>query len=69
MFVYKKKNNAGIYIVRFFIRGKPHLITIDDEVLYDMNNEDLVYSNPNPSHPSLWGPILEKAWSKIQFNY
>jgi hypothetical protein len=45
------------------------LITIDDEVLWDNNKKDLFFANPNSNNPSIWGPILEKAWSKIQFNY
>lgn len=45
------------------------MITIDDEVVWDNYHDDLYFSNPNSFHPSLWGPLLEKAWSKIQFNY
>ena len=65
MFLQQSKNLAGLYTVRFYIRGKPTLITIDDEVLYDHNQNDLYFSNPNSFHPSLWGPLLEKAWAKI----
>jgi len=27
-------NDAGIYAVRFFIRGKPWVVTIDDDMLF-----------------------------------
>ena len=69
IFVNKEKNAAGVYTVQFYIRGKPHLITIDDEVLWDNHAKDLYFANPNTNNPSIWGPLLEKAWSKIQFNY
>ena len=69
MFVNKEKNQAGVYTVQFYIRGKPHYFTIDDEVLWDDNKKDLFFSNPNSNHPSMWGPLLEKAWSKIEFDY
>ena len=28
-------NDQGIYAVRFYIRGKPWIITIDDNMLYN----------------------------------
>ena len=31
VFLTKTRNNAGIYAVRFFIRGKPWYVTVDDE--------------------------------------
>ena len=33
-FVNTQKNNEGIYTVRFYIRGKPWLVTVDDYMLY-----------------------------------
>ena len=30
-----EKNKAGIYTFRMYIRGKPWLITVDDEMLYE----------------------------------
>ena len=32
-FLTQQKNDEGIYAIRFYIRGKPWLITVDDEVL------------------------------------
>jgi len=32
IFVTKERNEEGIYALRLFIRGKPWLITVDDEV-------------------------------------
>ena len=36
----QKENKAGIYTFQFHIRGKPWLITIDDELLYEWKNDD-----------------------------
>ena len=33
VFITDQKNDAGIYKLRFFIRGKPWVVTIDDEML------------------------------------
>ena len=33
-FLTKVKNDAGIYTVKFHIRGKPWLITIDDDMAF-----------------------------------
>ena len=36
VFLNKKMNKEGIYALRFYIRGKPWVITIDDQfVTYD----------------------------------
>ena len=51
------------------------MITIDDEFHFakDMiqfgNITDLTFSEPSLENPSLWGMLLEKAWSKLQVNY
>ena len=66
MFVTDTKNDAGIYNLRFFIRGKPWVITIDDEMLFygDGLNFAMVGDNEN-----LWAPLVEKAFSKMKGNY
>lgn len=33
-FVNSDKNDEGIYNIRFFIRGKPWVVTIDDYLLF-----------------------------------
>ena len=33
-FLTKEQNSAGIFGVRFFIRGKPWVVTVDDEFLF-----------------------------------
>ena len=68
-FLTKEKNSAGIYAVRFFIRGKPWIITVDDYFLYTPQYEiPHWYANIGDDN-SLWVPILEKAWAKIKGNF
>jgi len=38
VFVTQEKNEAGIYAFRFYIRGKPWVVTVDDNFLF--YNED-----------------------------
>lgn len=33
VFITNTKNDAGIYAIKFYIRGKPWIVTIDDEML------------------------------------
>jgi hypothetical protein len=37
LFLTDSKNSAGIYAVRFFIRGKPWVITVDDYIPFVKN--------------------------------
>jgi hypothetical protein len=43
VFVTKNVNSAGIYAIRFFIRGKPWIITVDDEFAF--KNDELEFSD------------------------
>ncbi len=71
----KEKNKAGIYTIKFYIRGRPTLITIDDEFLFEKNfiqfkgSTNPTFAEMSDEYPSLWGLLIEKAWSKIQINY
>jgi hypothetical protein len=68
-------NDAGIYAVKLYIRGKPWIVTVDDVTLHFSDE------NPEKSHlsnnqyfgsvfgDSLWVPIFEKAWAKMKGNY
>jgi hypothetical protein len=40
---FNDQNDNGIYAVRFFIRGKPWLITIDDTVMFKDGNAPAPY--------------------------
>lgn len=51
------------------------LITIDDEflfnkeIIYLTGSQDPSFAEMSEEFPSLWGLLLEKAWSKININY
>jgi hypothetical protein len=38
VFITDQVNEAGIYAIRFYIRGKPWVVTIDDSILVDARN-------------------------------
>jgi len=68
-------NDSGIYALKFYIRGKPWIITVDDETIHvaddyllkpHINNSALFASIHGDS---LWVPIFEKAWAKMKGNY
>lgn len=64
-------SDKGIYNVRFFIRGKPWIVTVDDYLLTNTMGSPytLVFTQPDPVTGAMWSTILEKAWAKIAGNY
>jgi hypothetical protein len=44
VFVTQEVNDAGIYALRLFIRGKPWIITIDDEFAYEEDRKSLYFA-------------------------
>jgi hypothetical protein len=74
IFVTDKKNDAGIVAVRLFIRGKPWVVAIDDNLLFyngvDSNGARMLYfTSPDATNTAMWAPLLEKAWAKVKGNY
>lgn len=62
------ENQFGIYALKFFIRGKPWLITVDDSLLVEYSSSsrfDLYFSKFNPKTYAFWPMLVEKAWAKI----
>jgi len=41
MFLTQEKNDAGIHGMRFFIRGKPWVISMDDSLLFSEGVEEM----------------------------
>lgn len=68
IFVTKEVNRAGIYALRFFIRGKPWIITIDDEFAWSRDKDELLFAKLG-SESQIWGPLVEKAWAKMKGSY
>lgn len=63
-------NDAGIYALRLYIRGKPWVITIDDFVYtFDFLGKRRPLFGQEGKQNAIWGMIIEKAWSKIKGSY
>ena len=60
------RDDIGLYGIRFYIRGKPWVVTVDDKMLFQ--NGQLKYMRVADNN-SMWAPILEKAWAKVKGNY
>jgi len=79
LFVQKEKNSAGIYNIKLYIRGRPTLITVDDNLLFEYSTpswtsitgdlKNLFYARISQDNPALWAPLLEKAFAKVGTNY
>ena len=67
VFVNPNKNTAGIYAFNVFVRGIPTIVTIDDRLPYQAAARDLVLAKVGIDG-SLWGPLLEKVWYKVNGN-
>mmetsp|Transcript_5087 Transcript_5087/g.7732 ORF Transcript_5087/g.7732 Transcript_5087/m.7732 type:complete len:87 (+) Transcript_5087:499-759(+) len=62
-------NKSGIYEVDLFIRAKKVTIVIDD-LIFKINDLDCPdFARNSALSPSLWGPLLEKAWAKLVGDY
>jgi len=67
----REYNDAGVYGLRFYLRGKPWVLDIDDLFLY-------MYQG-NPSSPlhfatpveggGTWNMFVEKGWAKLKGSY
>lgn len=71
VFITKEKNDVGIYAFKFYVRGKPWIITVDDYFLFKTNSNGervpaFAYLGKNNQY---WGMLLEKAWAKLKGNY
>ena len=69
VFLTDEKNDARIFALRIYIRGKPWVVTVDDYLVYDEDMGALAMGLADKVHGTMWGPILEKAWAKIKGNY
>jgi hypothetical protein len=68
IFLTQKKNFAGIFAIRVFIRNKPYVISIDDNLLFTFSG-DPVFAKLSDDGTSIWGAVIEKVWAKVLGNY
>ena len=66
MFVTKEVNEAGIYMVKFFINGNETPIIVDDHLPIRANGKPAFATCRDGE---LWVSILEKAWAKLHGTY
>jgi hypothetical protein len=68
--VIKNVSDAGIFSFNLWVRGIPTVVTIDDWVpsVRYYSNVDLLFAKAGWDG-SLWGPLMEKAYAKINGNY
>jgi len=71
MFITDIKNDYKIHGVKFYVRGKPWAVTVDEKMLFMYpSSPTLKYARPNAdSLDNLWAAIIEKAWAKVKGNY
>lgn len=69
MFVNKLKNEQGIYLIKFYIRGKPWVVSVDDRLpVYEYwGTQQLIFTKP--ADGTMWAPLIEKAWAKVKGTY
>ena len=62
-------NDAGIYAFRFYIRGKPWIVTVDDTFLFRGTGTREAYFARIGKNNQFWAMLLEKAWAKVKGTY
>jgi hypothetical protein len=67
IFLTQNKNSAGIFAVRVFLRGKPYVLSLDDNLLFVSSGP--VFGGLSDDGTSAWGTVIEKAWAKVLGNY
>ena len=65
-FYTKEVNQAGVYLMSFFINGKETPVYVDDYFPVSKINNQLCFAK---CRGNLWVMLLEKAWAKILGTY
>jgi calpain-15 len=61
-------NNAGVFAAKVYIRGVPTVVVIDDYLVVNSTLGSLKFDK-NGDDGSMWGPLMEKVWAKVNGNY
>ena len=67
IFVTKKENHAGCYVVNLCLGGEFYKIIIDDYFPFYPKKQKPAFSQSKDNE--LWVLLLEKAWAKVNGNY
>jgi len=68
IFVNEESNPQGVYGLKFYVKGIPTEVIIDDYFPVDYSNQKQpLFSRPRGNE--LWVLLVEKAWAKIFKNY
>jgi hypothetical protein len=57
---------GGVFAANVYVRGVPTLVVVDDYL--PTQNGALVF-DVTSADGSLWGPLMEKVWAKVNGNY
>ena len=68
VFLTQNKNKAGIFALRVFVRGKPHVISVDDSIMFSKYGSP-IFAQLSDDGASAWGLIAEKVYAKVKGNY
>ena len=63
-------NKSGIYAFNVFVKGISAVVTIDDILpFYSVKGITRPFFADIGLEGATWGPLIEKAWAKINGNY
>ena len=65
MFITKQKNNAGIYLLSFWVNGQETPVIVDDWI--PCMNGQPCYAKTKSQE--IWVMLAEKAWAKLHGSY
>lgn len=70
IFLQKELNSAGVYSMKTWVKGLPKEVVVDDSMPMkeETDGESFWFARSGPDG-SLWGPIAEKVWAKVNNNY
>ena len=56
VFLTQNKNTAGIFALKVFIRGKPYVISVDDNIMFSKSDSP-VFGKISNDGTSAWGMV------------
>lgn len=66
MFVDDEANDAGCYVINFYVNGYKTAVMVDDWIPCKYGRPAFAKSNTDGE---LWVILMEKAWAKLQGTY